>query len=173
MKNLLQGQWLGHPLHAVFAHLPLAMWTSALVFDVLALVGGGNNVFVQTSFYAIVVGLLSTLLVIPTGLAEWWDIKPDWSAWRLSVWHLCLNLLASILWIGNAVLRFNTFQTATTVPALPLVLSIVATGVVLTSGYLGGRMVYDHGVAVARTSAEKKWRRIAELGGAHIPSQKE
>jgi uncharacterized membrane protein len=173
MKNFLQGNWLGHPLHSAVAHLPLALWTTALVFDLLSLGGNGNNVFVQTSFYAILVGLLSTLVVIPTGLAEWVDIKPDWPAWRLSVWHLGLNAVASLLWLANLGLRFSTFQTAASVSGLPLVLSILATGLVLAAGYLGGRMVYEHGVAVVRAVADKKWRPIAERGGARLPEPKE
>ena len=172
MKNFLQGNWLGHPLHSAVAHLPLALWTTALVFDLLSLTGGGNNIFVQTSFYAILIGLLAALLVIPTGLAEWLDIKPDWPAWRLSLWHLGLNVVASIVWLINAGLRLGTFQTAISVSGLPLILSVLATAVVLTAGYLGGRMVYDHGVAVVRTAAEKKWRPIAQRSGAHIPASK-
>lgn len=171
IKQFLQGHWLGHPLHAALVHMPLALWTTALVFDLLSLSGNGNTVFVQTSFYAILLGLLSTLLAIPTGLAEGWDIKPGQPAWRLSVWHLALNVLATILWLINAALRISTFQAATSVSILPLLLSIIATGVVLGSGYLGGRMVFDRGVAVARTAAEKKWRPIAERGQARVPAR--
>jgi hypothetical protein len=46
----------------------------------------------------------------------------------------------------------------------------VANGVLFVSGYLGGRMAFEHGVGVARMS-KKKWRAIAEAGHARLPAQ--
>jgi hypothetical protein len=42
---------------------------------------------------------------------------------------------------------------------------------VVVSGYLGGRMIYDHGISIARLSKDK-WRSIAEAGGANLPDEK-
>ncbi len=168
MKNFLQGRWLGHPLHPALVHLPTALWPAALIFDLLSQIGGGNNVFGQISFYALAAGLLAALLAVPTGLADWWDIKSSRTASRLGVFHLLLNLLAAGLCLINLGLRLDTYQTALSVSPLHLTLSIIAVGVLLISGYLGGRMVYNYGVSVARFSAPK-WRQIAERGGAKLP----
>jgi hypothetical protein len=40
------------------------------------------------------------------------------------------------------------------------------------SGYLGGLMVYDHGISVARQS-KAKWRQLAEAGRARVPEEKD
>ncbi|MGQ0601919.1 MAG: DUF2231 domain-containing protein [Anaerolineales bacterium] len=172
MKSFLQGRWLGHPFHSVLVHLPTALFPAALLFDLLSHWGDGNNVFVQVSFYAIALGLLPVLPAVATGLADWWDIGHEQPARKLGLAHMLLNITAAILWVLNLSLRLNTYQTAVNVPVLPLTLSIIATLMLMVAGYLGGRMVYEHGVSVIRQPQSKtKWRRLAELGGADVPPQ--
>jgi hypothetical protein len=38
----------------------------------------------------------------------------------------------------------------------------------LVSGYLGGLMIYDHGIRVGKES-KPYWSRVAQLAGAHTP----
>jgi uncharacterized membrane protein len=83
---------------------------------------------------------------------------------------MILNLVVSVLWIVSLALRFESFQTATTVPAGLVWLSTLATVLLLVSGYLGGRMIYAYGISVARLSKDK-WRKIAERGGAAVPTE--
>jgi hypothetical protein len=46
----------------------------------------------------------------------------------------------------------------------------MGTAVLVVSGYLGSRMVFDQGTGVARFS-KKKWRAIALAGGANLPAE--
>src|SRR5436190_23449011 len=80
MKSLLdflKGKWLGHPLHPILAHVPMAMWPGALIFDLLSQYQIGGNAMVRLSFYAIVFGLAAALLAAPTGLVDWSGIKKE------------------------------------------------------------------------------------------------
>jgi uncharacterized membrane protein len=167
MKNFLQGKWLGHPLHTFLVHLPTGLWPAALVFDVLTTLGIGGNVLTRLSFYAIGLGLLSALLAIPTGLADWWDIKRDKPAWKIGLYHLGLNLIITVLWAVNFGLRLQSPADVVRVPDGLVVLSAAATALLFVSGYLGGQMAYEYGISVARVSKDK-WRRIAEAGGANV-----
>lgn len=170
MKDLLQGKWLGHPLHPIMVHLPTALWPAALIFDILAMLGIGGNAMVQTSFYAILLGLLSALPAVPTGLADWWDIKRDKPAWKIGLFHMIMNFAVMALWAINLSLRWGTPLDASTVTAFQLTLSVAGTLLLFISGYLGGQMIYSYGINVARTS-KQKWRRIAEAGKARVPSE--
>lgn len=170
MKAFLQGRWLGHPLHVLLVHIPTAAWPAALVFDVLALLGIGGQAMVRTSFYAILLGLVVALAAVPAGLADWLDIKPDRPARKLGVYHLTLNLVIWALWALNLAWRWSLPETADSVPLGAVALSVLANGLLLISGYLGGRMVYDNGISVARVS-KKRWRRVAEAGRARLPEQ--
>lgn len=172
LKDFLQGKWLGHPLHPALVHVPTALWPAAMGFDLLSVAGIGGNDMVRTSFYAILVGLLAVLAVVPTGVADWSEIKREKPAWKIGLYHMILNLIVAILWAINLGLRVDTLGVDTRVSTAQLMLSIIATLLLLVSGYLGGLMVYDYGISVARIS-KKKWRRIAEAGHANLPPQGE
>lgn len=170
LENFLKGKWLKHPLHPVLAHIPAAAWPGALVFDALSQTALGGNAMVQLSFYAIVLGLAASALAVPTGLADWSDIKKDKPAWKIGLYHMALNLLAVLIFAVNVGLRLPTFREASAVAAAPFALSAFGTLLVLISAYLGGLMVFDHGIGVARQS-KKKWRKMAEAGGSNVPPE--
>lgn len=167
MIDFLQGKWLKHPLHPALVHIPTALWPVALIMDVIAQFRP-DNAFVQLAFYAILIGLIIALLAIPTGYADWTDIRPEKPAWKLGLYHMILNGIISILWGINLALRVQGFQADSSVPLGLVGLSALATVLLLISGYLGGRMIYGYGINVARLS-KKKWRKIAQEGGAVVP----
>ena len=169
MIDFLQGKWLKHPLHPALVHIPTALWPAAWIFDLLSRLRA-DTVFVQLSFYAGLLGFIVALMAIPTGFADWTDIRREKPAWRLGLYHMGLNGLVSILWAINLWLRAGSYQTAASVPYGFVGLSALATLLLLLSGYLGGRMIYAHGISVARLS-KTKWRKIAEQGGAAVPPQ--
>ena len=171
MKWLLaffKGKWLKHPLHPIVVHVPMAMWPSALIFDVLSRWNG--NDMVRLSFYAIIFGLIASLLAGPTGVVDWSGVKKEKPTWKIGLYHMILNLVVVVLFAINLGLRVHTFRRATVVEGAPLALSIIGTVLLIGSAYLGGLMVYDYGISVARMS-RKKWRRIAEAGGANLPPE--
>lgn len=165
---LLLGRWLGHPLHPAVVHVPIACWAGALIFDILNWAGVGGNALVRGAFYLILVGLLSTLLVVPAGIAEWTQIKREKPAWKLALWHALLNVITAVIFLVSLLLRTGSALRQDVTPLVPFVLCIAGTIILSVSGHLGGRMVYEHGIAVARMS-KKKWRHIAEEGGANLP----
>lgn len=166
LLDFLKGTWLKHPLHPVLAHLPMAMWPGALIFDLLSRVGG--NTMVRLSFYAIIIGLAAALLAVPTGLVDWSGVKKEKPAWKIGLYHMILNLIVAVLFAVNLGLRVHSFRVETIVTGTPLILSIVGTVLLIASAYLGGMMVYEYGISIARMS-KKKWRKIAEAGGANLP----
>jgi uncharacterized membrane protein len=170
IRELLQGRWLGHPLHPALVHVPAGLLPAALLFDVLSRAGVGQNAVVQTSFYCIAVGLAAGLVAAPAGLADWLEIKRDKPAYRIGLWHMGLNLLAVVLWAINLALRWETFRWQTRVDGTSLALSVAGTGLLIVSGYFGGRMVFDEGIGVARMS-RKRWREVALAGRANVPPE--
>ncbi len=170
LLNFLKGKWLKHPLHPLLAHIPVALWPATLLFDVLSRVGIGGNALVRLSFFCIALALATTLLAVPSGLVDWMAIKKEKPAWKIGLYHMALNLVVAILFAVNLGLRVSTFPRAVVVDGGPLVLSGIGTGLLFISAYLGGLMVYDYGIAVARVS-KKKWRRIAEAAGSNLPPQ--
>ncbi len=168
--DLLKGKWMKHPVHPIIVHVPMAMWPSALIFDLLSQWQIGGNAMVRLSFYAIIFGLVASLLAVPTGVLDWSGIKKEKPAWKIGLYHMMLNLIAALLFAINFGLRMQDFREATTVARIPLGLSVIGTGLLIGSAYLGGRMVYTYGISVARIS-KAKWRKIAEAAGANLPPE--
>jgi uncharacterized membrane protein len=169
MIDFLQGKWLKHPLHPALVHIPTALWPFAFLVDVVSQFRP-DNAFVQMAFFAILVGFLFALLAIPTGYADWTDIKPEKPAWKLGLYHLILNVIITILWGINLAQRLRGLEADVSVTPGLVWLSAFAMVLLLISGYLGGRMIYDYGISVARLS-KKKWRKIAQEGGAAVPPE--
>src|SRR5437773_3986911 len=170
LLNFLKGKWLGHPLHPILVHVPMAMWPGAFIFDLLSQWNIGGNASVRLAFYAIVFGLTASLLAAPTGLIDWTGIKKEKPAWKIGLYHMALNLIALLLFAINLGLRWSTFREDTKVAATPLLLSALGTLLLVGSAYLGGRMVYEYGISVARMS-KNKWRQLAAAGGANLPPE--
>lgn len=171
MIDFLQGKWLKHPLHPALVHIPTALWPIAWIFDLFSQFSA-NSIFVQLAFYAGLLGLIAVLPAIPTGIADWTDIRREKPAWKLGLYHMALNIVVSVLWVINLWLRAGSFQTDSATPPGLFWLSTFATILLLISGYLGGRMIYSYGISVARLS-KTKWRKIAKQGGAALPPEKD
>ena len=170
LKQILQGKWLGHPLHPALVHVPTGLWPAGLLFDVLSWTGGGSVVAVRLGMWCVGMGLFGALLAAPTGLADWWDIKKEKPAHKLGLWHLGLNLCAVLIFAASLIVRWSAPAEVRSTPMAALVLSAAGNAILFVSGYLGGRMVYEHGVSVARLS-KAHWRKIAEAGKARLPAE--
>ena len=168
--DIVRGKWLGHPLHPGVVHLIVALWPTAFIFDLLTYFNVGGNALVRGSFWAILIGLLVALVAVPTGLADFLTIPRDKPAWRLGLYHMMLNVLVAIIFALNLGLRINTQTTAVQVDIVPLTLSLIGTVILAVSGYLGGRMVYQYGIGVARFKQDP-WRDMAQASGAHLPAE--
>lgn len=152
-------------------HLPVGAWIMALVLDIIGYHQPSSMVVIHLALYCVVAGLIGAFLAVPTGVAEWTPIKKEKTAWKLGLFHLVLNLIAALLWAVNLGLRWNALSTTQPVTSAVLGTSIAGAFLVIVSGYLGSLMVFDHGTSVGRQS-KKKWRRLAEQGGANVPETK-
>src|SRR5205814_9580626 len=119
LLNFLKGKWLGHPLHPILVHVPMAMWPGALIFDLLSKWQIGGNAMVRLSFCAIVFGLPASLLAVPAGVVDWSGIKKEQPAWKIGAHHMILNHLVALLVAINLGLRGQTLRPGTTVAGVP------------------------------------------------------
>lgn len=162
MKRFFEGAWLGHPLHPLLVELPVSLWPAAFVLDLLTLLGIGGNPLVKTAFLAVLVGVVAAAPAALAGVLDWSGVKREKPAWRLGLIHLILNACATTLAIASLILRISGLG-ADRVDWLPVLLIGGVTLLVGVSSYLGGRMVYDYGVSVARLTKDY-WRRVADQG---------
>jgi hypothetical protein len=72
LQNLLNGVWLGHPLHPVLTDVPVGAWTATLVLDLLAPLSGEES-FESAADVTLATGLAAAVGSAVTGLTDWKD----------------------------------------------------------------------------------------------------
>jgi uncharacterized membrane protein len=137
----------GHPLHAILVALPIGLWIFSLVSDLIWQLGWGAEIWTTVAFYSLAGGIVGALLAAIPGFIDLLSL-PSGKVKRIAVTHMAINLAAVVLFAVNFGLRLNSAPGAS-VPTLLTLIGVVMIGV---SGWLGGEMVYVHGVGVQPTA---------------------
>jgi uncharacterized membrane protein len=125
---LLQGKQLGHAVHPPLTDVPIGMWSSATVLD---LVGGRNA---QPAARRLIgIGLLSALPTAITGWAEWGAAEPRDK--RTGVVHAAANVTAVSLYAASWRARGKGHHLR------GVVLGLTGGTALMVGGYLGGHLV--------------------------------
>ena len=138
-----------HPIHPMLIPFPLALWFFSLIADVIYL-WRGNPVWRDwIAFYALLGGIVGGVLAAVPGFVDWLSLK-DREVVRIANWHARLNVIALLIFVASFYLR--TTSGARLVGGsytIPVLLSVVGVILITISGWLGGEMVFKHGVAVS------------------------
>lgn len=133
----------GHPIHPMLVTVPIGLWVFSFIADVIY-VAGGNAIWSSLAYYTMAGGLVGALIAAVPGAIELFAITSGHTR-RIGMWHMSINVLVVTLYGINIGLRTNLAE-----PALGHILFSGLTIVMLgLSGWLGGEMVYRHGVGVA------------------------
>ena len=135
----------GHPIHPMLIAVPVGLWILALVCDVVYVLGLGGDLWTNTALVAVGGGGAGALLAAVPGLIDLLSLK-DPAIRRIGLWHMVLNLAAVAVFAWNFWVRWQRGPTGDP----PLLLTVVGVALIGASGWLGGEMVYVHGVAVER-----------------------
>jgi nitrite reductase/ring-hydroxylating ferredoxin subunit/uncharacterized membrane protein len=149
LRDFLQGKPFHHPLHTALVHFPIGLFALSLLLDGATLLLEPANALVQGAFYTMAGGIGLALLAAIPGLVDWAAIRADHPGKKIATTHMLLNLAAVGLYALNLSLRAGTLDSATS-PGWPFALSLIGIGILSVSGYLGGRLVYEDGIAVGR-----------------------
>ena len=131
-----------HPIHPMLVPIPIGLWLFSLVCDVVFVLGWGGDTWRTVAFYNMVAGVIGALVAAIPGLIDMLSLPAGPK--RTAIIHMSLNLTIVALYVVNIWLRVvNPEQLR-----VPLMLSVVAVALLTVSGWLGGKLVYEHGVAV-------------------------
>lgn len=144
--DFLHGEPVGHPLHPLLVHVPLGGWVIAAALDYLpAKTPGGNE---HAADLALTLGTLGSLPTIATGWTDWSNTRGE--ARRTGLIHGLTNEAAFFLNVGSILARRRGRR------GLGRALSGAALGLAVAGGFLGGELVYRHGLGVGRTLAHRQ-----------------
>jgi uncharacterized membrane protein len=134
----------GHPLHPMFVPFPIVCFVLTLVSD-LAYWKTAAMQWANMSAWLLVVGLVMAALAAIAGLIDFLGERRI-RALPAVYFHAIGNVVAVVLAIFN--LLIHSRDAYTSVVPTGLVLSVLTVLILLVTGYLGGEMVYRHGVGV-------------------------
>ncbi|MDB6035353.1 MAG: Rieske (2Fe-2S) domain protein [Verrucomicrobiales bacterium] len=149
MKELLEGKPFKHPLHTALVHFPIALFSLSFLLDLASLLWPDAARFVPAAFYSLVFGIVTALITAIPGFVDYNDIRTDHPAKRTATLHMILNLVAVGLYCISIGMRYGNLDALKT-PLGPFLLSLAGIVSISISGYLGGVLIYDDGIAVGR-----------------------
>ena len=149
LKDVLNGTWLGHPVHPVVTDVPVGAMTVAAVLDV-----AGQD---TAADIAVLTGLASMAASAATGAADAVDTygKPQVYA----TVHATLMVSAFTAYAGSAVLRLGPRA----LRPMARLLSFAGYGAMAAGAYVGGELVFRQGNQVDRhafDSHSTKWKAL-------------
>ncbi|WP_378079966.1 DUF2231 domain-containing protein [Aeromicrobium camelliae] len=126
-RELLHGTRIGHGIHPLMTDLPLGMWTSAIVLDLL-----GGRPARPAARRLIGLGILAAVPTATTGVAEW--AVTGKREQRVGIVHAAANSASLTCFAGSFLARRRGHHTRGVLYALA---GGLAAGV---GGYLGGHL---------------------------------
>jgi nitrite reductase/ring-hydroxylating ferredoxin subunit/uncharacterized membrane protein len=149
IKDLLNGVWLGHPLHSAVTDIPSGTLLLVVVLDVLDYRAAADVALVGT--------ILFMLAAAVAGAADYADT--DGTARTRATLHATLMVVALIALLVSLVLRWGDPGDR----AVPIALSLIAFLIMIAGAYVGGDVVYVLGNMVSRHAfrgAGSKWLKL-------------
>ena len=133
---------MGHPVHPILQAIPAAVLPASTIFDALSYVADDEEGLSDAGRYSLIFGLLGGVGAAATGILDYYEIK-NRPVRRVALYHGLSNLAL----MGSYYLSLRRRKSGPA-DSKALLLSIFGASMVGLSGYLGGELVYEHGVRV-------------------------
>lgn len=146
LSSLVKG-FPGHPLHPPLTDVTVGLYTGATAFGVLSALGASEENTATAWWLLLVGGLVATVPTALTGLLDWLDLSRGTPLWRTATLHLTAMVSAAVLFLIAAVVGHGDYVDRT-VGGGALVLTVIGFGLLTLGGWLGGAVVFTHGMRV-------------------------
>ena len=143
-----RASFAGEPIHPMFVHYPIALWTTSVVTDVIFYFYR-NTSLILISKFLIAAGIVGAILAAMPGLIDWLTITEP-AAKKTGTLHMVLNLTALLLFGVSLYLRLRNYGAAAVGHHLQVPFAVSGAGLIDMSiaASLGGKLVYKHRMGV-------------------------
>lgn len=132
----------GHPIHPMLIAFPIGLWGFSFVADLIYF-AGGDPMWSTVAYYTMAGGIVGALAAAIPGAIDLFSVTHGHTK-RIGLVHMSINLVVVVLYAFNFWIRTTADPNATG----PVWLSGLSIALLGISGWLGGEMVYKHGVGV-------------------------
>jgi uncharacterized membrane protein len=153
----------GHPIHPPLTDATIGIYTFATIAALADVTGISNNAATHGWWLALLTGLIVTVPTALTGLADWLTLEWGSELWKTATFHMAAMVSATVFFGLAAIVGHDSFKTGN-VSAGPFVLTVVGFGLLTLGGWLGGTVVFVHGMRVLNLVREP-----AERAASPVP----
>jgi uncharacterized membrane protein len=146
LSYLVKGQ-PGHPLHPPLTDATIGTYTFATVAALVDVLEISNHAAAQAWWLALLVGLIFTVPTALAGLIDWLGIEWGSPLWKTATSHMVAMVSATVFFGLAAIFGHDSFK-AGDVTAGSFILTAVGFGLLTLGGWLGGTIVFVHGMRV-------------------------
>jgi uncharacterized membrane protein len=126
-----------HAQHVVLIHFPIALFITAVVFDIIAQWTKRRSL-AHAAYYNLLVAAISTVPVLATGLLAWQFQLEGQKLKGVLLLHLVLAGVSTVMiWLVWWV-HFRARRRSVYLPNYRLAVELLAVGIVALTGHLGG-----------------------------------
>jgi uncharacterized membrane protein len=138
----------GHPIHPMLIPFPIGLLVFSFIADLIYLWRGNPIWRDYVAFYTMLGGIIGAAAAAVPGLIDWATLT-DRATVKVANWHARVNIITLVIFIASFYLRTTSGAAwFPSMPMLPVILSIVGIIGLSIAGWLGGQLVFRHGVAV-------------------------
>jgi uncharacterized membrane protein len=152
----------GHPIHPPLTDAVIGVYTFATVAALADVTGLSDDAATHGWWLALLTGLALTGPTALTGLLDWWTITRGTPLFRTATTHLIVMVSATVFFALAAITGKDAFDTGD-VDAAGFLLTVVGFGLLTLGGWLGGTIVYVHGMRVLNLVDEPARRAAAPV----------
>jgi uncharacterized membrane protein len=126
-----------HAQHVVLIHFPIALFVTAVAFDLATQCTKRSN-FADAAYYNLSVAAISTLPVLATGVLAWQLQLEGQTLKGILLLHLIFGFVSSgMIWLVWWV-HFRARRQAVVLPRYRLAVEVVGVALIALTGHLGG-----------------------------------
>jgi uncharacterized membrane protein len=152
----------GHPVHPPLTDATIGIYTFAAIAAVLSALGIAEDAAAKGWALGLVIGLVVSAATAVTGLLDWLKIEGGTPLKRTATSHLIAMVAATVVFLIAALVGYSDGMDGV-VGSGALILTLLAYGLMAVGGWLGGTIVFVHGMRVLNLVEEPAHRAVAPV----------
>jgi uncharacterized membrane protein len=137
----------GHPLHPPLTDATIGIYTFATIAGFIELVSITERNGAVAWWLALIIGLIVSAPTAVTGVLDWLTIERGTELWKTATVHGLAMVTATIFFALAAIFGHDGYTRAD-VTTGSYILTLIGFGSLTLGGWLGGAVVFVHGMRV-------------------------
>jgi uncharacterized membrane protein len=143
IRDLQKGKLLGHPIHSMLIHFPMAMFPVGFILDLISWLRN-DYIFALFGFYCMGIGVGGAIVASVFGIMDFLRLPDDKTIRTKAVIHASINMMAVFIYLGLFLFRLPGYSDQKTVSlALNIVNGCLVLGLII-SAHFGGELILKH-----------------------------